>query len=91
MRGIFGREGRMRQHRLALGSAIAATAAVTVIYAMSILFALPLACILVLCFSAMIAFVCMAIRILKDPYSTDKTFDQYFYQDRDDIQRTGKE
>jgi hypothetical protein len=86
-----GRMRRMRQHRLALGSVISVAAGVTVIYTMSILFALPVACILGLCFSSMVALVWMAIRILKDPYSTDKTFDAYFYRDRDDIRRSGKE
>jgi len=28
---------------------------------------------------------------LTDPYSTDKTFDDYFYQDREDLRRNGKE
>ena len=37
------------------------------------------------------ACIWMALRILKDPYSTDKTFDDYFYQDRPDIRRVGKE
>jgi hypothetical protein len=26
-----------------------------------------------------------------DPCSTDKTFDEYFYQDRDDLHRNGDE
>ena len=37
------------------------------------------------------ACIWMTIRILKDPYSTDKKFDDYFYQDRPDIRRVGKE
>ena len=36
---------------------------------------------------SMAALIWMAIRILRDPYSTDKTFDEQFYQDRDDIRR----
>lgn len=36
------------------------------------------------------AAVWMVIRILKDPYSTDNTFDEQFYQDRDDLRRNGR-
>ena len=58
---------------------------------MSILFGLPLVSILGLLLSFMVASVWMVIRILKDPYTTDKTFDEYLYQDRPDIRRNGKE
>lgn len=37
------------------------------------------------------ATIWMVLRILKDPYSTDKTFEDYFYLDRPDIRRAGKE
>jgi hypothetical protein len=47
--------------------------------------------ILVLYLSAAAATLWMAFRILTDPYSTDKTFDDYFYQDREDLRRNGKE
>jgi len=47
--------------------------------------------ILGLLFCSMVATVWMAIRILKDPYSTVKSFDDYFCQDREDIRRVGKE
>jgi hypothetical protein len=67
------------------------TASVTFIYVMSLLFGLPFVWILGLLFSSMVATVWMVLRILKDPYSTDKTFDLYFYQDRPDLRRNGKE
>jgi hypothetical protein len=46
---------------------------------------------LALCISAMMATGWMVIRILKYPNSTDKTFDEYFYEDRPDLRRNGKE
>lgn len=74
-----------------LGPVIAVAASVTLIYMMSILFGLPIEWILGLLLLSFWALVWMAIRILKDPYSTDKTFDEYFYQDRPDLRRNGKE
>jgi len=77
--------------RLKLGSVVAVAASITLIYMMSILFEAQLELILSLLLASFGAIVWMAIRILKDPYSTDKTFDDYFYQDREDIRRNGKE
>lgn len=77
--------------KLALRSVITVTGSITLIYMISILFGLPLGLILGLLLSSMVATVWMVIRILKDPYTTDKTFDDYFYQDRPDIRRNGKE
>lgn len=77
----------MKRYGLDLKSVIAVAAVVTVVYLISIVLALPIALVFGLYFSSVAAMVWMAIRILKDPYSTDKTFDQYFYQDRDDIRR----
>jgi hypothetical protein len=37
---------------------------------------------------ALVATGWMAVRILRDPYSTDATFDEQFYRDRPDIRRT---
>ena len=37
------------------------------------------------------ACIWMTFRILRDPWSTDKTFDDYFYEDRPDIRRVGWE
>lgn len=70
---------------------VAVAASITLIYMMSILFEAQLELILSLLLASFGAIVWMAIRILKDPYSTDKTFDDYFYQDREDIRRNGKE
>ena len=81
----------MKHHWLALESVIAVATGVAVIYMMSVLFELPVQWISGLFLSSMAATVWMVIRILKDPYSTDKTFDEYFYQDREDIRRNGKE
>lgn len=76
---------------LMLGSVIVLTASVAMIYMMSILSGLPFGWILGLLLLSMVTTVWMVIRILKDPYSTDKTFDEYFYQDRPDLRRNGKE
>jgi hypothetical protein len=74
-----------------LGSVIALSAGVAAMYMMSVLFGLPPGWIFGLLLSSMVATVWMVIRILKDPYATDKTFDEYFYQDRPDLRRNGKE
>ncbi len=74
-----------------LGSVIVVTASVAMIYMMSVLSGLPFGWILGLLLLSMVTTVWMVIRILKDPYSTDKTFDEYFYQDRPDLRRNGKE
>jgi hypothetical protein len=81
----------MKHYWLDLKSVIGVTGGVTVQYMISLLFDFPAGWILVLLFCSMVAIVWMAIRILKDPYSTDKSFDDYFYQDREDIRRIGKE
>jgi len=81
----------MKTPGLSLKSVIAVTAAATGIYLLSILADAPVQWIFGLCFLAMVGIVWMAIRILKDSYSTDKTFDEYFYMDREDIRRNGKE
>ncbi|HXI73183.1 MAG TPA: hypothetical protein VNN22_22830 [Verrucomicrobiae bacterium] len=52
---------------------------------MSIPVGLPFKWIFALCWSSIVAWVWMTIRILKDPYSTNRSFDEYFYQDREDI------
>jgi hypothetical protein len=81
----------VKRKGLALGSVIAAAAGGTVIYMASVLTEAPPQWIFGLCLSSMTALVWMVVRILKDPYTTAKTFDKYFYQDRDDIRRTGEE
>jgi hypothetical protein len=81
----------MKRYWLALESVIAVAAGATVSYLISILFDLPLALVLGLYLTATVTTLWMVFRILKDPYSTDKTFDEFFYQDRDDIRRNGRE
>lgn len=81
----------VKHHWLALKSVIAAATGIVVIYMMSILFELPIQWVFGLLLLSLVATVWMVIRILKDPYSTDKTFDEYFYQDREDIRRNGNE
>ena len=81
----------MKRHWLSLKSVIALAAGFAVIYALAILFELPMPWIIGLFLPSIIALVWMVIRILKDPYSTDKTFDEYFHQDREDIRRNGME
>jgi len=58
---------------------------------LSLLLTLPGRWILGFGLAEMAAIIWMAIRILKDPYSTTETFDDFFYQDRDDLRRNGKE
>ena len=60
-------------------------------YVASICLNLPFPWIYTLYGLSVAASIWMTFRILKDPYSTDKTFDDYFYQDRPDIRRVGKE
>lgn len=74
-----------------LGSVVAVTTGIVLIYQLSFLLGVPDVVILGLAFTAMLATVWMVIRILKDPYATEKTFDDYFYQDREDLRRNGKE
>ena len=60
-------------------------------YLACILLAARLELILALYCVSVGAMVWMTVRILKDPYSTDKSFDDYFYQDRPDLHRIGKD
>ena len=75
---------------LSLKSVIAVAAALSVIYLISILIELPFKWILSLCLSSIAALLWMVIRLLNDQYSTDKTFDECFYQDRENIPRSVK-
>jgi len=72
---------------LDLRSVIVAATSVVVIYMASVVFDRPIEWIFALWLSSLVAVVWMAIRIIQDPFTTDKTFDEYFYQDRDDIRR----
>jgi hypothetical protein len=81
----------MKHWRPSLRLTISVTAGFTMIYLLSIMFDVRLVLILSLFLVSTAATLYMVLRILKDPYSTDKTFDDYFYQDREDIRRVGKE
>jgi hypothetical protein len=71
----------------AVGPVIRVTTGIVLFYLMSVLLHLPLGWILGLLLSSILATVWMVIRILKDTHPTDKTFDEYFYQDRPDLRR----
>ena len=75
----------------ALTSVIVVTTSIALIYLISLLLSWPPLLIFALLLSAMGATGWMAIRILKDSYTTDKTFDQLFYPDRPDITRNAQE
>ena len=79
------------QSVLKLKSVIVLASSVAVAYLIAISLNARLEWIYALYGSAVGACIWMALRILRDPYSTDKTFDDYFYQDRPDIRRAGKE
>lgn len=70
---------------------IIAATGVVVMYLVSILLNAPFQWIYALYGLSFATTLWMTLRILKDPYTTDKTFDDYFYQDRADIRRIGKE
>ena len=78
-------------NRVTLESVIGLAIGASVLYLLTILVAMPVPVIFALSFSSMLAIVWMTIRILKDPFSTQKTFDDYFYQDRDDLRPTKAE
>ena len=76
---------------LNLQSVIAVATGVGLIYLGGTYLALPLEWVFALYGLATGTTIWMVIRILKDLYSTEKTFDDYFYQDRPDLRRSGKE
>ncbi len=77
----------MNRWRPSLGSAIGSAAVFSVFYLVSIALRSSAALVFALFALASVAMAWMAIRILRDPSSTNKTFDDQFYQDRDDIRR----
>ena len=70
---------------------IFAATTVVVTYLIGILLNMPLQWVYGLYGLSVSALIWMTLRILKDPYSTEKSFDDYFYQDRPDIRRVGTE
>lgn len=82
------RRQNARQHRWALESIIGTVAGATVLYLMGVLFKVPGTLIFSAMLCLMFAIAWMAIKILKDAWSTQKTFDEFFYEDRGDLRRT---
>lgn len=80
-------KGVMKGQRLSLGLVIGLAAGLSVIYVVSVMLQSSATLAFGLCALAILATAWMAIRILKDPDSTDKSFDDEFYQDREDLQR----
>ncbi len=70
-----------------LESVVGVTAGITAFYLLSVILNWATDLILVLYGASIVGLWWMTIRILKDPYSTDKSFDEFFYQDRDDLKR----
>lgn len=82
------RRDNSKHHRWTLESIIGAVAGATLLYFVGVLFNVPVALVFGAMLFMMFAIAWMAIKILKDPWSTQKTFDEYFYQDRGDLRRT---
>ena len=80
-------DNNLKRKPSTLGRVIATTAGVTVAYLMSVGLEARADVIFGLLGLTFAATVWMVVRILKDPYSTGKTFGEQFYQDRDDIRR----
>lgn len=80
----------MKPTGTSLESVIAIAAGLAGIYLAGIACEVPLEWVLGLYGLAVVATVWMAIRILKDPFTVDKTFDDRFYQDREDLRPSGK-
>lgn len=81
----------MKQPRISLGKVIGSTIAISVVYLVSAVSQMQYGVVLGLLGLAITATIWMVVRILKDPWQTNKTFDDQFYQDRDDLRRCGKE
>lgn len=68
-----------KNHWFTLKSVILVVTSVAGVYLLSIMLEAPIALIAGLGLSAFVGIIWMAVRILKDPFSTDKTFEEYFY------------
>ncbi len=77
----------MKSRRSSLESVVGLTASINVIYLLSVVFEATTPVVFGLAALSLSTMVWMAVAILKDPYSTDKTFEEQFYHDRDDIRR----
>lgn len=78
----------MQRQRPKLETVINSTMAIVMVYLMSVLLFPHPGLAFGLCGLSVVATAWMALRILKDPCSTDKTFDDQFYQDRGDLRRS---
>ena len=81
----------MKRPRLSLRLVILVAGGFTVLYTVSLALEPSAGAVLGLFACSVAATLYMVLRILKDPSSTDKTFDEYFYQDREDLRRNGRE
>jgi len=79
----------MKRQQTSLGTVIGSTSVIGLVYVMSIMMGLSDVIIWGLLGLACVAIIWMVIRILKDPHTTTKTFDDQFYEDRDDLRRCG--
>lgn len=77
----------MQRQRTSLDTAINTTVAIVMVYLVSVLVS-PWPIVGFGLFGLAIAATAwVALRILKDPQGTEKSFEDQFYQDRDDIRR----
>ena len=67
------------------------TTTVAVVYLLGLLLGVDFALVCVLYLLSLSTCIWMVLHILKEPYTTDKSFEDYFYMDRPDIRRVGKE
>jgi hypothetical protein len=77
-------------HGLSLTSVMVVTVVLVMALFMCLQSDLAWGWILGLGLAATIAPIWLAIRILKDPFAPDTTFDEAFYSDRPDLRRNGK-
>jgi hypothetical protein len=77
----------MKHRRTRLGTVIGSTAVISLVYLISVVLGLRDAIVWGLLGVACLATIRMAILILKHPHTTNKTFDQQFYENRDDLRR----
>ena len=77
----------MKQPKPSLDMVINLTVTIIMVYLLSVLVLPSAALAFGLCGLSLLATGWVALRILRDPYSTDKSFEDQFYQDRDDIRR----
>ena len=67
---------------------IALTTLIVVVYTFSTQLSINYSIIFSLFLIAHVAFVWMVIKILKDGKASQKSFDEYFYEDRKDLKRS---